>query len=99
MPGKRTRGPSGAATAKRTAESAEARNKRPVQAQASNEAHSPDESLKRHQSKAAKAKWDKVRTGELPASAKGGRKRTDAPRCACGTMTARLAQIKFHKCA
>jgi hypothetical protein len=28
-----------------------------------------------------------------------GRKRSDAPRCACGAMTAKLAAIRRHVCA
>jgi hypothetical protein len=28
----------------------------------------------------------------------GGRPKSDAPRCACGQMTAKLAAIRKHKC-
>jgi hypothetical protein len=36
--------------------------------------------------------------GKLTAAAGAGRKRTDAPRCACGSMTAARAAARGHRC-
>lgn len=33
-----------------------------------------------------------------PQQRKGGRPRTDAPRCPCGKMTVKAAQVRCHKC-
>lgn len=36
--------------------------------------------------------------GKLTAAAGAGRKRSDAPRCPCGAMTAARAKARGHKC-
>ena len=53
----------------------------------------PDAVLKAENARRnARKRWDREDPGP------SGRRRSDAPRCACGAMTAKLAAIRCHRC-
>lgn len=49
---------------------------------------------------AAVSAWAREMNSRRKTRAAGpGRPRTDAPRCACGAMTQKLAELRYHKCS